>query len=171
MVGRASIWAVGVAGALLLLFALVAFSGAGDGRAAGVAPRCHAYSDALLPLPQAERRLAWTCKGNGLVDGPGVIWLRFEDWERPPRYLFAPPTGFHSVTIAAIDADGTARLRRYRPAEVELVAASQSLRLDLPAATETTRAYLVAFDRPTFPMLIRETRLDADPAGRRRRWC
>ncbi len=166
MVGRFSILAAGVAGALLLLFTLSAFLTAGESRAGLSTRQCQAYSDTLLAMGEAERRLAWDCTRSSGEGGRAVTWLRFEGWNRPPRYLFAPYTGFASITIAALEADGSVRMRHYRPAEVDLVVASQFFRLDLPEASATTRAYLVAFDRPYSMMLIGESRLDDDPAGR-----
>jgi len=122
---------------------------------------CRAYSDALLPLEQAESRLAWTCTPGAMDGGRAVTWLRFENWDRahPPRYFTSPLTKFAGAKIAAFDFDGTMRIREYGAADARPRLASQTFRLTLPMATDQTRAYIVAIDRPHSVTLAGEAAL------------
>ena len=125
---------------------------------------CHAFSDSMLPMKEAEARLAWNCVGSGMDEGHAVTWVRFEGWDhqRPPRYFTAPITKFAGARIAALDTDGAVHIREFDAADARPLLAKPLFRLDLPEATARTRAYLVAIDRPHSVTLVNDVALQED---------
>lgn len=178
MVGRSAILAAGLAGVLFLLLALLGLHGQGPGAAGGagsdkVAPRCHAYSDAPLPFAEAERRLEWHCTQGGWQDGRAVTWLRFESrdaegwgFDGAPTRFTSRTTVFRSIALAALDADGTVRVRQYGGGEARPLLAGPLFAVDLPVAGDTTRAFLVRIERPHSVTVASEASLRGDaPVG------
>lgn len=129
-------------------------------------PTCQVHSDEPVPLAQAAKRLAWECEGDSLSTGQATTWLLFEDWDRdqPPRQFTSSATSFARARIAAIDADGTARIREYTDVDATPVLASPIFWLPLPQATASTGAYVVAIDRPHSVTLANEAALVNDIA-------
>lgn len=167
MVGRSSILAAGLAGALLLVLALLGLPEAGGG-ARGLAPRCHAYSDRVLPMAAAENQLAWTCSrtaGGGWQDGRAVTWLRFEGWERddPPLLFTSRITRFEGIALAALDRGGAVRVRWFGARDAKPLLAGPVFGLALPPADGGTRAYIVRIERPHSVTVASEAALRRDP--------
>ena len=100
--------------------------------------------------------------------GREVTWLRFTNWDRarPPGYFISPLTKFAGAKIAALDIDGTVRIREYDAADARPRVASLTFELPLPEATDQTRAYLVAIDRPHSVTLAGESALAPEKVER-----
>ena len=162
MVGRASVAVAGLAGPLLLLLCLLGLPGA-EAPSQSHTPRCHAYSDVLLPMEEAERRLAWHCR-EGWEDGRAVTWLRFDALDQADRAsLFTSRvTRFTSLTVAALDTDGAVRTRSYREGEATPLLAGPVFGVALPAVTPETRAILVRIERPHSVTIASEAALRAE---------
>ncbi|QIQ87291.1 diguanylate cyclase [Erythrobacter sp.] len=133
--------------------------------------RCHAASDADTTIRAMARREAWACgEAAPRADRP-VAWLRFEadSWagEERPRQFVTRIARHRTISLAALDADGTLRIRSYGEDEARPLAAGPVFTLPLPEIREETRALIVRVERPHSVPLLAEARLvyDAGDAG------
>jgi len=134
-------------------------------------PACHAVSGTDTSLRAMTAREAWTCNaGAPRADSP-VAWLRFDaqawDAEERPRHFFTRSARHRSITFAALDADGTLRVRSFAEEEARPLAAGPVFTLPLPEIREETRALIVRVERPHSVPLLSEARLiyDVEDAG------
>lgn len=153
--------------ALALLAGLVAAPASADHhQSPNFRPACHAASTADRQIAAMTSRSAWNCTDAGWRASQPVGWLRFEaeSWhgEALPRYFFTRTARHQSITLAALDADGTLRTRRFAEADGEPFPAGPVFALPLPAITDQTRAVLVRIDRPHSVPLLTEARLSAE---------
>lgn len=151
--------------ALLLVLAVC---GAGPAQATireepSFAPACHAASAASVTIADMVPRTAWNCSAQGWVAARPTAWLRFEatSWqgEERPRYFFSRIARHERITFAALDADGTLRVRSFVEADGRPFGAGPVFQLPLPEVRDETRALIVRIDRPHSIPLLTEARL------------
>ena len=123
-----------------------------------VASRCHAATPADRTVATMIDRAAWNCTDSGWRAGMPTAWLRFEaeSWQdgAPPRYFFTRTARHETITLYALDKDGTLRARRFAENEGRPFAAGPVFRLPLPEVTADTTAVLVRIDLPhSIPLL------------------
>jgi len=161
MVGRSSVLAASLAGTLLFVLAMLGLSSESPH---GAPPACHAYSDAMLPMHQAEGQLSWSCGPEAWEDGRALTWLRFSQWNRadPPRLFTSRITVFRSITIAAIDADGVRHIRHYGPEDARPLLAGPIFGVALPEPPGDIEAFLVRIERPHSVTVGSEAMLRSD---------
>ncbi|MEM6585690.1 MAG: diguanylate cyclase [Pseudomonadota bacterium] len=134
------------------------------------APLCHAASDldtdiaamaasAAAPMPES----AWVCSDTDWVANQPVAWLLFtaDSWkgEKPPRYFFSRIARHHSVTFAALDADGSMRTLKWDEDDGTPFALGPVFRLNLPEVSAETQALIVRIERPHSVPLLTEARV------------
>ena len=135
------------------------------------APTCHAASGTDTTIRAMADQGAWTCDGSAPRADRPVAWLRFEaeSWlgEERPRHFFTRIARHRSITFAALDADGTLRIRAFGEDEARPLVAGPVFDLPLPAIREETRALIARVERPHSVPLLSEARLiyDAEDAG------
>lgn len=161
MMARIPIWLTALA---LLLASLWAAPGAAHvPDKQSFAPTCHAYSGADRSMSAMSGRSAWDCSGTGWRSDHPVAWLRFDmdqvHGKDLPRYFFSRITRFNSITFAALDADGSLRVKRFTEADARPFPAGPVFRLTLPEVRSDTRALLVRIERPHSVPLLTEARL------------
>jgi len=130
------------------------------------APTCHAVSGTDTGLRAMAAAGAWTCTDPTPRADSAVAWLRFDarSWqaEERPRHFFTRAARHRSITLAALDADGTLRMRSFTEAEARPLAAGPVFALPLPEIREETRALIVRIERPHSVPLLSEARLVYD---------
>ncbi|MFO6446478.1 diguanylate cyclase [Erythrobacter sp. NE805] len=156
-----------VASALVLLALLAARPAAADERVLPTfAPACHAATEAARPEAAMRGRAGWVCHNGDWRSGSEAAWLRFEAsaWQGQdlPRQFFSRIARFETITLTAIDHDGTRRVARYAEADAEPVAAGPVFRLPLPEVTPATALVLVRIEAPHSVPLLTEARLTRD---------
>ena len=153
----------------LAILAMACLAGRADTASAHevtrVAPTCHGYSDAMLPVVEALQQIDWTCADEEWASGRAVTWLRFDHWdrERPPHAFTSRMTVFEHATVAALDADGTARVLGYDPEDARPLLAGPIFALPLPEASAQTSTYLVAIERAHSVTVASEAHLQRAP--------
>lgn len=128
-------------------------------------PDCFAHSGAEVSL---DRMVAndprWSCAHDGWNASAPVSWIRFDraSWSGQgvaPRFFFTRISRFASITLAAIDEDGTIRSANYAESDGRPVAAGPIFTLPLPTVSSKTRAVIVRIDGPHSAPMITEARL------------
>ncbi|MEL7198064.1 MAG: diguanylate cyclase [Pseudomonadota bacterium] len=105
----------------------------------------------------------WQCTDKKWRADVSVAWLKFdaEDWEESetPRYFFTRIARFGSVSLSAIDADGSVRSQHYTEEDGTPFAGGPVFQLELPEITLETRIVLARIERPHSVPLLTEARL------------
>lgn len=137
------------------------------------ASRCHAATPADRGVEAMIDRAAWNCTDRGWRADLPTAWLRFEadSWQdsAPPRYFFTRTARHETITLYALDNDGTLRARRFAENEGHPFAAGPVFRLPLPEVTADTRAVLVRIDLPHSIPLLTEAGIARYPEDANRR--
>jgi diguanylate cyclase (GGDEF)-like protein len=167
---RRKLWLWITAVLLALGLAVPAAADNHSGRVARAA--CHAASAADQPVEAMIDRAAWNCTGTGWQANTPSAWLRFEagSWQGgpAPRHFFTRAARHETITLYALDADGTLRTRSFSEQDGRPFAAGPVFRLPLPAITSETEALLVRIDRPHSLLLLTEARLARYPESANR---
>jgi hypothetical protein len=161
---RLSLW-LWFAAALMAL-GLAAPAAASSHQGVVFAPRCHAATDLDRTAEAMIPAQAWNCSGKGWTAGSRVAWLRFEaeSWrgEALPRYFFSRTARHETITIHALDADGTLRSRSFAERDARAFPGGPVFRLPLPEITPATEAVVVRITRPHSIPLLTEAGLTSD---------
>jgi len=144
--------------AALMALGLAVPAAADSHRSPISAPVCHAVSGTDQPVEAMLDRAAWNCTGTGWRADAPVAWLRFEadSWKGlpAPRHFFTRTARHQTITIHALDADGTLRTRSFAESDGRPFAAGPVFSLPLPVVTDETEALLVRIERPhSIPLL------------------
>jgi diguanylate cyclase (GGDEF)-like protein len=151
-----------------LLAAGLAMPATARDQAARIAkPDCHAATEAGRSVSAMIDRAAWNCTDGGWRAGRPTAWLRFdaESWKdgAVPRQFFTRTARHETITLYAVDADGTLRQRSFAEDDGRPFAAGPVFRLPLPEITPETRALLVRIDRPHSIPLLTEAGIVNNP--------
>jgi diguanylate cyclase (GGDEF)-like protein len=153
--------------AVLLAAGLAVPAAAHSGQAHVAAPECHAATAADRSAVAMIDRAAWNCTTGGWRAARPSAWLRFEaaSWNDgpAPRYFFTRTARHETVTLYALDKDGTLRARSFAEDDGRPFAAGPVFRLPLPEITADTQAVLVRIDRPHSIPLLTEAGLAQHP--------
>lgn len=128
---------------------------------------CHAATGADQPVEAMIDRAAWNCTASGWQANAPAAWLRFEadSWHDgpAPRHFFTRTARHETITLYALDEDGTLRARSYSEQDGRPFAAGPVFRLPLPVITSETEALLVRIDRPHSIPMLTEARITRYP--------
>lgn len=132
--------------------------------ASAVAPSCIGVSEPGHSVKaMMETGGNWQCTDKKWRADVSVAWLKFdaEDWEESetPRYFFTRIARFGSVSLSAIDADGSVRSQHYTEEDGTPFAGGPVFQLELPEITLETRIVLARIERPHSVPLLTEARL------------
>ena len=133
--------------AALMALALAVPTAASPHQGLVFASRCHAATDLDRTADAMIEKRAWNCSDTGWKAGARVAWLRFEaeSWrgEAVPRYFFSRTARHESITIHALDADGTLRSVSFAESDARAFAGGPVFCLPLPEITPATEAVFV----------------------------
>lgn len=152
--------------AALMALALAVPTAASPHQGLVFASRCHAATDLDRTAEAMIEKRAWNCSDTGWKAGARVAWLRFEaeSWrgEAVPRYFFSRTARHESITIHALDADGTLRSVSFAESDARAFAGGPVFCLPLPEITPATEAVFVRITRPHSLPLLTEASLTAN---------
>ncbi len=161
---RLSLW-LWIAAALMAL-GLTVPAAASAHQGTVFSPRCHAVSDRDRTAEAMIAPRAWNCTNTGWKAAAPVAWLRFDaaSWrgEAVPRYFFSRTARHETITIHALDRDGTLRSRSFAESDARAFVGGPVFRLPLPEITPATEAVFVRITRPHSIPLLTEAGLTAD---------
>lgn len=127
-------------------------------------PACFAASgDNRTVAQMAGSADRWNCRGGGWDAGAPVSWIRFDLSARqngtPPAFFFTRISRYDSITLTAIDNDGSRRSATFGERDGRPVAAGPIFTLPLPEVTPDTRALVVRIAGPHSAPMMTEARL------------
>ncbi len=157
---------------LCIAAALIAFFAArpalaDDEHAPRFAPACHAVSGLDRSAAAMIPHSAWTCTEQNWRSDYPVAWLRFEaaSWqgEDAPRHFFSRTARFSTITLYAVDADGSLRELTFGSDDGRPFAAGPVFELSLPEIRPDTALLLARIEAPHSVPLLTEARLTHAP--------
>jgi diguanylate cyclase (GGDEF)-like protein len=155
-------------GMIAVILALLAArpAAADDRHVPAYAPVCHAASGLATGLDAMRTRTGWTCTDSDWRSDVPAVWLRFDakSWKGAPlpRYFFSRNARFETITLYAVDHDGTVRSQVLTEADAKPFAAGPVFQLPLPKITANTTMLIARIKAPHAVPLVSRARLTTD---------
>jgi diguanylate cyclase (GGDEF)-like protein len=130
-------------------------------------PVCHAVSEAGRTVAAMVKAGPWNCTDTAWQADYPVAWLRFNarHWldQQAPQYFSTRTARHESITLSAVDADGTIRSRTYAEADARPFEAGPVFQLRLPEITPATTTIIAQIELPHSVPMLAEAQLVHDP--------